>query len=51
MKKVTETPEWQKDYIEKGLLTNKFLNAEETKKLYDDYVKVTLEVFKDVKTN
>lgn len=49
MKKVTETPEWQKDYIDKGYMTNYYLNAADTKKYMDAYVKTCLELFKDIK--
>jgi len=48
MKKVTELPEWQTDYIDKGYMTNYYLNAADTKKYMDEYVKNCLEIFKDI---
>lgn len=49
LKKVTELPEWQKDYIDKGYMTNYFLNAADTKKYFDEYVAKCVEIFKDIK--
>lgn len=48
LKKVTETDEWKKDYIEKNYLTPKYMNAADTKKFLDEQVELYKKVFKDV---
>ncbi len=37
MKKVSESEAWQKNYIEKNLLTPKYMNYEEATKYMNDY--------------
>lgn len=48
LKKVTETEEWKKNYIEKNLMTNYYLNAADTKKFFDEQSKLYYDMFKEV---
>ena len=48
MKKVTETEQWQKDYCDKNLLTNKYMNHEDYKKFYEAEEKRLINLMKDV---
>ncbi|MBU5485879.1 tripartite tricarboxylate transporter substrate binding protein [Clostridium sp. MSJ-11] len=48
LKKVTETEEWKKNYIEKNLMTNYYLNSADTKKYFDEQSKLYHDMFKEV---
>lgn len=48
LKKVTETEEWQKNYIEKNFMTSAYMNAEDTKEFFEGQIKVYTEIFKEV---
>jgi putative tricarboxylic transport membrane protein len=48
LKKVTDTDEWKKNYIEKNLLTAKYMNAEETKKYFTEQIELYKKVFTEV---
>lgn len=48
LKKVTETEEWKKNYIEKNMLTNHYLNSEDTKKYLTEQSKLYESFFKEV---
>jgi putative tricarboxylic transport membrane protein len=48
LKKVTETDTWKKDYIEKNLLTPKYMNAADTKKFFEEQIVIYKKVFTEV---
>ena len=48
LKKITETEEWKKDYLEKNLLTGYYLNAADTKKFHEEQIKLYTKTFKEV---
>ncbi|MCM0650928.1 tripartite tricarboxylate transporter substrate binding protein [Clostridium swellfunianum] len=48
LKKVTETDDWKKNYIEKNLLTPKYMNAADTKKFFTEQIELYKKVFTEV---
>ena len=47
-KKVTESEQWKKDYLEKNYLVSNYMNAADTKKFFDGQIEVYKKVFKEV---
>lgn len=48
LKKITETEEWKKNYIERSLLTNHYLNAYVTKKFHEQQIQLYTKTFREV---
>lgn len=48
LKKVTETEEWKKGYIEKNHLTNFYQNAADSKKYHEEQIEVYTKIWKEV---
>lgn len=48
LKKVTDTEEWKKNYVEKNLLTPQYMNAAETKKFFTEQIDLYKAAFKEV---
>ncbi len=47
-KKVTDNQEWKENYIQKNLLTDTYMNAEDTKKFFEEQIEIYKTVFKEV---
>jgi putative tricarboxylic transport membrane protein len=48
LKKITETEDWKKNYIEKNAMTPAYMNAAETKKYFNEQSKLYENMFKEV---
>lgn len=48
LKKITETEEWKKDYIEKNAMTPAYMNAADTKKFFNEQSILYEKMFKEV---
>jgi len=49
-KKVAETKEWQENYIDKNNMVNMYLNAEDSKKLFEESLDLYLSIHKELGT-
>lgn len=48
LKKITDTEEWKKDYIEKNAMTPAYMNAADTKKFFNEQSVLYEKMFKEV---
>lgn len=48
LKKVTQTDEWKKNYLEKNLLVDNYMNAADTKKFFEGQIEIYKKIFKEV---
>ncbi len=46
--KVTETEEWKRDYIERNLLIDQYMNAADTQAYFEDMIDLNIKTFKEV---
>lgn len=48
LKKITETEDWQKNYIDRYLLTHNYLNASDTKTFHEKMITEYINIFKEI---
>jgi len=48
LRKVTETEEWKRDYIEKNLLVDTYMNAADTQAYFEDMINLNISIFKEI---
>ena len=48
LKNITETEEWKRDYIQRNLLVDQYMNAADTQAYFEDMIDLNIKTFKEV---